>query len=79
MSHRNGPSRGDAGPRSREELEALHGRVWSQEELEEEFTVTAIIDINVIARRKADDQVGTLLFQNAPRYYFGWQPHEATE
>jgi hypothetical protein len=58
----------------RQTLEAAHGKVWDEEELTEEFKVTAIIAPNVVVVRKADGQVGSLTFQNRPRFYFDFQP-----
>jgi hypothetical protein len=65
--------------KTRQELEARHGRVWDEEELAEEFVVTAIIGSTVVARRKADNVVGTLDYQNEPRFYFRWRSHGAAE
>jgi hypothetical protein len=58
----------------RKTLEAAHGRVWSEEELAHEFKVTAIIAPKVVVVRKSDGQVGSLTFQNDPRFYFDFQP-----
>ena len=43
-------------------LEAKFGKVWSAEELEQEFIVTAFIGSTVVVRSKSDDVVGTLEF-----------------
>ena len=40
----------------RKALEARHGKVWSAEELEQEFVVTAFVGPHVVVRRKADDK-----------------------
>ena len=69
----------NAEPRSREALEAKHGQVWNAEELARDFVVTAIIGSSVVVRRKNDDAVGSLEYQNEPRFYFGWKPHQASE
>jgi len=58
----------------RKTLEAAHGKVWTEEELAQEFKVTAIIAPKVVVVRKADGQVGSLTFQNEPRFYFDFQP-----
>lgn len=58
----------------RQALEAAHGKVWDEEELAQEFKVTAIIAPQVVVVRKADGQVGRIEFQNQPRYYFNFQP-----
>ena len=60
-------------PKSRAELEAEYGHVWDTDELGEEFVITAFIAPLFVVRRKADDAVGSLEFQNAPRFYFRWQ------
>jgi len=52
--------------KTREELQALHGRVWTVQEVAKEFVITAIIDHTVVVRRKADDAVGTLQYQEGP-------------
>jgi hypothetical protein len=63
----------------RKALEARHGKVWSAEELEQEFVVTAFVGPHVVVRRKADDVVGILEFTNRPHLFFNWQPHRGTE
>jgi hypothetical protein len=63
----------------REVLEAEHGKVWDEKELSDEFVVTAIIDSTVVVRRRADNVIGTLEYQNEPRFYFHWRPNGATE
>lgn len=59
---------------SRAELEAKHGRVWNTRELAQEFTITSIIAPHVVVRRKADDVVGKMAYQNNPRYYHTFEP-----
>jgi hypothetical protein len=63
----------------RKALEARHGKVWSVEELEQEFVVTAIIAPHVVVRRKADDVVGTLEFTNRPHLFYNFQPNKGAE
>jgi len=58
----------------RKTLEATHGQVWDEEQLAQEFKVTAIIDEQVVVVRKADNQVGSMTFQNLPRFYFDFVP-----
>ena len=58
----------------RKTLEAAHGKVWSEEELAQEFKVTAIIANKVVVVRKSDNQVGSLTYQNDPRFNFDFQP-----
>lgn len=55
-------------------LEAAYGEVWNYKEVVQEFEITAIIAPQVIVVRKADGQVGSLTFQNQPRFYFNFQP-----
>lgn len=62
-------------PGSREALEAEHGKVWSTDELVEEFEVIGFLAPFVVARRRADGVKGSLEFQHAPRLYYGWKPH----
>ena len=63
----------------RKALEAKFGKVWSAEELEQEFVVTAFIGPTVVVRRKADDLVGTLEFTNRPHLFFNFQPQKGAE
>jgi len=69
----------NAEPGSREVLEAKYGKVWSTQEVTEEFTVTAFIAPLVVVRRKADNVVGSLEFQNNPRYFFNFVPDPSRE
>lgn len=63
--------------RSREELEALYGRIWSIRDVAKEFIITAIIGSStVVVRRKADDQVGTLEVQGDLYFDFRQQSEE---
>jgi len=83
MSHLlSGISRTENGQReknmsNRQALEAKFGKVWSEEELAQEFVVTAIIAPHVVARRKADNVVGTLEFTG--QFYFNWKPQEVSK
>ena len=60
--------------KDRQTLEATYGKVWNEDELAQEFKVTAIIAPQVVVVRKADCQVGSLTFQNEPRFYFNFVP-----
>lgn len=64
---------------TRAELEARYGQVWNTRELAQQFVITSIVAPHVIVRRKADDVVGKLSFQNAPRYYHSFEPTEPDE
>ena len=61
-------------PRSREELAAQHGDVFDTAELARSFVITAIIDDSIVVRRKCDNVVGTMRYQDQPRFYFGFIP-----
>ncbi len=65
----------NADPGSREALEAKHGHVYSTEELSELFEVVGFQAPYVVVRRRSDGVLGSMAFQHAPRYYFGFQPH----
>ena len=69
----------NAEPRTREALEALFGKVWSAEELEQEFVVTAFVGSTVVVRRKTDDLVGTLEFTKRPHLFYNFQPNREGE
>jgi hypothetical protein len=58
----------------RQALQVPHGKVWDEEELAQEFKVTAIIAPKAVVVRKADGQVGSMEFQNQPRFYYNFQP-----
>lgn len=59
----------------RQALEQRHGKVWSTDELREEFEVIGFGAPLVVVRRRADGQKGSLEFQHDPRFYFNWRPH----
>jgi hypothetical protein len=63
----------------RKALEARHSKVWTAQELEQEFLITAFIGSSVVVRRKADDLVGTLDFTKRPHLFFNFQPNKGTE
>ena len=54
-------------------LEARHGRVWNASELANDFVVVGFAAPFAVVRRKADNHVGSLLFQHHPRYYFAFK------
>jgi hypothetical protein len=58
--------------RCRGELERDHGKVWSTDELRNDFEVIGFLAPFVMVRRKSDRQEGTLEFQHWPRLYFNW-------
>jgi hypothetical protein len=61
---------------TREALEALYGKVWTTNELAEDFEVIGFMAPLVVVRRKADGMKGSLEFQHQPRFYFNFQQHE---
>jgi hypothetical protein len=63
-------------PGSREALEAAHGQVWDTRQLAEDFEVIGFTAPLVVVRRRSDGAVGSLEFQNQPRFYFAWQSDE---
>ena len=66
-------------PTDRKTLESQFGKVWSAEELEQDFIVTAFIGSTVVVRRKADDVVGTLEYTRRPLLFYNFQPNKGTE
>ena len=47
-------------------------RIWDTAQLQDEFEVIGFLAPFVVVRRISDGQQGTLMFNHAPRYYFGW-------
>ena len=62
----------------RQALEAIHGRVWDEQQLSDEFEIKALIHPKVVVVRKSDGQVGSVTCQNVPRYYFDFEPAVTT-
>jgi hypothetical protein len=56
----------------RAQLEADYGKVWSTEEMREEFIVKGFMAPLVVVKRKSDGAVGSLEFTHMPRFYFNW-------
>ena len=63
----------NAEPGSREYLEVEHGQVWDTTELQQDFIVQGFAAPFVIVTRKATGQVGSLMFQHRPRFYFRFE------
>jgi hypothetical protein len=59
-------------PVGRADLEARYGRVWDTAELGREFEVVGFAAPFAVVRRRADDRLGSVLFQHWPRYYFAF-------
>ena len=57
-------------PRSRAELEAVFRQVWDEQELAGDFEILGFVDEAVEVLRKADGQLGSLSYQDKPRFYF---------
>lgn len=65
-------------PRTKEELEAQEGRVWTTEEMRQQFNVIGFAAPLLVVVRKADQVKGSLFFQHSPRLFWGWHQHSAT-
>ena len=57
-------------------LEAKYGRVWSTDEMVEEFEAIGFMAPYVVVRRRSDGVKGSLEFSHSPRYYFSFSPHK---
>ena len=64
----------NAEPGSREYLEAKHGEVFDTSELQEAFAVLSFLAPYVVVQRKSDGARGSMMFQHAPRLYYGFKP-----
>jgi hypothetical protein len=64
----------NAMPWPREHLEARYGQVWDPHQLKLEFEVIGFRAPFVVARRRSDGVLGSLMFQNEPRLYFSFEP-----
>jgi hypothetical protein len=58
---------------NRSGLEARHGRVWDAVELARDFEVLGFAAPFVVVRRRADQRLGSLLFQHEPRFYIAFE------
>ena len=54
-------------------LESRYGQVWNTSELANDFEVLEFAAPFAIVKRKADNKLGSLMFQHHPRYYFSFQ------
>ena len=54
---------------TREYLEKMHGRVWTTNELTDEYIVESFLAPYVDVIRKADSAKGSMQFQHSPRFY----------
>lgn len=46
---------------------------WDTERLQQEYDVEGFLAPVVVVRRKSDGVLGTMLFTDQPRVYFGWE------
>ena len=53
-------------------LEAKHGKIWNSYELARDFEVMRFAPPFVAVIRRADGQLGTVIFQHEPRFYWGF-------
>ena len=58
---------------TRKELSERHDKVWSTDEMREEFEVLGFCNYLCVVRRKKDGVKGTLDFTHMPRFYFDFQ------
>jgi hypothetical protein len=56
-------------------LEAKHGQVWDTKELQQDFEVHSFGAPYIDVTRKEDNTKGSLEFQHAPRFYYGFRSH----
>jgi len=54
-------------------LEERYGQVWDTSELANDFDVLGFAAPFVVVKRKADNKLGSLMFQHHHRYYFSFQ------
>ena len=70
----------DLGPTGeRAELEAIHGQVWTTDELQDEFHVIAFSAPFAEVERKKDGKRGAMEFQHHPRFYWGFMKDKDDE
>ena len=51
-------------------LEGIYGQIWDTSELTRDFEVRSFLAPYVSVKKKDTGEVGTLLFQHMPRFYF---------
>jgi hypothetical protein len=57
-------------------LVAKHGKVWTEDELREEFAVLGTMSPFVTVRRRSDGKLGSVAFAGSPRMYFDFKEDE---
>jgi len=60
--------------KERVRLEAIHGQIWSTEELTRDFEVKGFGAPFVVVVRRSDGIRGSMEFQHVPRFYWGFTP-----
>ena len=55
------------------ELERKHGRIWTTEQMRDEFEPLGFMAPFILVRRRCTGERGSLLFTHSPRFYFSWQ------
>ena len=60
-------------PGGRADMESKHGQVWNTKELQQDFEVLSFLAPYVTVRRKSDNQMGSLVFQHNPRFYYNFK------
>ncbi len=63
----------NSSPSERELLEKEYGDVWDTNEVSEEFEITGFMAPFIVVRRFSDNQKGTMMFQDRPRFYFSFK------
>lgn len=61
---------------TRQSLEAKYGKVWSTDEMIEDFEAIGFMAPYVVVRRRSDGVKGSLEFCHTPRMYFNFEPHK---
>lgn len=60
-------------PGSREALEARYGKVWTTQELADQFQILGFLAPICVVKRRTDGVKGSVEFQHCPRFYFNFQ------
>jgi hypothetical protein len=61
-------------PKDAFELKSTYEEVWSAAEVGSRYEILGFKSPFAIARCRETGEKGTLIFQNHPRFYFGWDP-----
>ncbi len=68
----NGQAQTDDMESERARLRQAHGEVWNTEELSRDFRVIGFMAPFVVVQEKSSGRKESLLFQDHPRFYFGF-------